>query len=206
MTITLVAQLSWLVGVSGMTGTLQSPYVRGGCSSGYEALTLPAAGALLYTGAHWRGVSLTAGYLTGTKRQRSYEAECVRPPASEQDPAPDGVYEDREFQATHTSIHGWAFHLRYSPDKWPMGVYAGTGFRFGGGELGHNPLVTVGGFVRTPTRLSLLAGGEVTQLRTYYVLRQHVMMDGRIVSTRQAGAGYGWRKFEVIRFGLEYRH
>jgi len=185
-------QVSLVLGGALMTGKLQTPYVRP--CSGEDA---SAFGPIAYAGFGLSAFSVTAGYVTVT---RGFGGDCFSDP-----PPGDGVYRVREFRVTHSSIYGWAFHLRYSPDSWPIMAYTGAGYRFGGNELGGNKFVSLGAALRTRGRLSVFAGGEVTQLRTQFIRYDRVMQGGIVASETEVDRGYGWRKLEVIRFGLEYR-
>ena len=185
------AQVALVFGGSILKGTLQTPYVYR-CSGSQSNAT----GMMPYVGFGVGAASITAGYV---QVNGDGNDDCIiKLP-------PDGVHRVRDFRATHTSIYGWGFHLRYSPDRLPFLGYVGTGFRFGGNELGHNRFVSVGAAFRTTGRLSVFVGGEVTQLRTYFVQLDQTWQDGVITSSTEIDDGYGWRKLEVIRFGAEYR-
>jgi hypothetical protein len=185
-------QLSLVFGGAIVGGTLQTPY---SVTCGAESATA-AVGSIAHAGVGFKVVSLTAGYVT----VNGWSEDCLisLPPA-------DGVYRIREYNVTHSAVYGWAFHLRYSPDSLPFMAYAGTGIRFGGNELGHNRFLSVGAALRTPGRLSLFAGGELTQLRTHFVDFERTWQNGEMMSSTEVDRGLGWRKMKLIRFGLEYR-
>ena len=84
-------------------------------------------------------------------------------------------------------------------------AHVGTGFRFGGNELSDNPFVSYGLALRTRGRLGFFAGLEATQLRTRYVVYNQTSLGGEVVSREEVDRGFGWRKLEVLRFGVEYR-
>jgi len=188
------AQASVVFGGAIVGGTLQTPYVfncsRNDPDSG-------AGGMVPYVGFGVGPVSVTAGYVQ--IRQAGSDDCLIDPPPS------DGVHRVRDLRITHSSIYGWAFHLRYAPERLPFLVYTGSGYRFGGNELGGNPFVTIGAAARTTGRLSVFVGGEVTQLKTYSVHVDEVWQSGEIVSSTEVDDGYAWRKLKVIRVGLEYR-
>ncbi|MEX2283764.1 MAG: hypothetical protein WEE89_14860 [Gemmatimonadota bacterium] len=178
-----------------MNGTLQTPYAVRDCALNSEA---DGGGAVLHAGVGVRAFSITAGYM-------SVHADGSSRVCFPADERPDGVYQVREFRATHSGIWGWAFNLRYAPPSLPTMIYAGTGIRFGGNELGHNQFVSLGAGLRTRGSLSLFAGGEITQLRTHFVRLDQEYRNGSVISSTEVRRGRGWRKMQMLRFGLEYQ-
>lgn len=183
------AQSSYFAGFMASAGDLQSPY-GGSCAADHGV----AGGVGVYAGRVAGVLELTAAYKHVTSIG---SPSCVLAPRV----MPDGVHTLRHYSREVASGADLVtVRAGYSPPFLSLlSLHAGGGVEAQAGD----PLVLVGGSVRTRGRVRLRVGIELAYLRASYTDFAEDWQDLRRVGVQELDAGGSWRRSLAFWIGGE---